>query len=94
MVVEVEAGRGFAGDWKECGVFSETAIAVPAQIYEWKAAAENRDRARAVQESNREKFLQSFAEGLAVLGYERDAAGNGTFKLGRWDEKWSYAGKG
>jgi predicted GNAT superfamily acetyltransferase len=71
----------------------ETVIAVPAQIYEWKAAAETRDRARAVQESNREKFLQSFAEGLAVLGYERDAAGNGTFKLGRWDEKWSYAGK-
>ena len=28
----------------------------------------------------------------AVLGLERDAAGNGRFLLGRWDENWSYAG--
>jgi hypothetical protein len=25
-----------------------------------------------------------------VLAYERDAAGNGNFLLGRWDEKWHY----
>ena len=26
-----------------------------------------------------------------MLGYERDAEGNGRFLLGHWDEKWSYA---
>ena len=31
---------------------------------------------------------------LRVLGYERDAEGNGKFLLGRWDEKWSYASEG
>ena len=71
----------------------ETAIGVPAQIYEWKAAAETREKAKQVQEHNREKFLRSFADGLAVLGYQRDSEGNGKFLLGRWDEKWSYAAK-
>jgi predicted GNAT superfamily acetyltransferase len=72
---------------------TEEVIEVPAQIYEWKAAAETRDRARDVQERNRDQFLRHFAEGFAVLGYERDADGNGKFLLGRWDEKWSYASK-
>jgi predicted GNAT superfamily acetyltransferase len=70
---------------------SQTAIEVPAQIYEWKAAAETRSKAQQVQERNRGQFLQAFGENLAVLGYERDANGNGKFLLGRWDEKWSYA---
>ena len=72
---------------------TKEAIDVPAQIYEWKAAAETRDRAGEVQERNRDQFLRHFAEGLAVLGYERDATGNGRFLLGRWDETWSYASK-
>jgi len=67
------------------------AIEVPAQIYDWKAAPETRDQARKVQERNREQFLRLFADGLSVLGYVRDAQGNGTFELGRWDERWSYA---
>jgi len=25
-----------------------------------------------------------------VLGYERDASGNGKFLLGEWDEGWRY----
>jgi len=66
-------------------------IAVPAQIYEWKASAETRPRAQKVQEQNREQFLRMFPEGLAVLGYERDSEGNGKFLLGQWDENWSYA---
>jgi predicted GNAT superfamily acetyltransferase len=70
---------------------AETDIDVPAEIYEWKAAAATRGKAQHVQERNREQFLRAFGEGLAVLGYERDAAGNGKFILGRWDEKWSYA---
>jgi predicted GNAT superfamily acetyltransferase len=70
-----------------------TRISVPAQIYEWKATPATRTHAKNVQDRNREQFLQAFAEGLAVLGYERDAEGNGTFLLGGWDESWSYAGK-
>lgn len=72
-------------------VAAELSISVPAQIYEWKAAPETRDRAKQVQERNREQFLEAFAKGLAVLEYDRDAAGDGKFVLGRWDEKWSYA---
>lgn len=69
----------------------ETTIEVPAQIYEWKAAPDTRQHAQQVQERNREQFLRAFGQGLAGLGYQRDAAGNGKFLLGRWDEKWSYA---
>lgn len=73
------------------GFRTEREITVPAQIYEWKAAPATRDKARNVQETNRSAFLSAFDDGLAVLGYDRDAAGNGKFLLGRWDEDWSYA---
>jgi predicted GNAT superfamily acetyltransferase len=66
-------------------------ISVPAQIYEWKASAETRERAREVQERNRKDFLQAFGDGLAVLGYERDSQGNGKFLLGHWNENWNYS---
>ena len=66
-------------------------VEVPAQIYAWKAGPDTRAQAAEVQGRNREKFLQAFREGLAVLGYERDAEGNGNFLLGRWNEQWSYA---
>jgi predicted GNAT superfamily acetyltransferase len=69
----------------------QEAIEVPAEIYAWKAAVETRVKAKQVQERNREQFLKAFDAGLAVLGYERDSAGNGKFVLGRWDETWSYA---
>jgi predicted GNAT superfamily acetyltransferase len=65
-------------------------IDVPAEIYEWKADVTTRPRALAVQESNRERFSRAFGEGLSVLGYERDARGNGRFLLGDWDEAWRY----
>ena len=65
-------------------------ISVPAQIYDWKAQPETRDRSRDVQNRNREQFVEAFSEGLAVLGYERDTQGNGKFLLGKWDEKWLY----
>jgi len=68
----------------------EKTIAVPAQVYQWKATAECRVRAKEIQEQNREQFVQAFSEGLAVLGYERDRQGNGKFLLAAWDEKWSY----
>ena len=72
----------------------ERTLAVPAEIYRWKASETDRGRAREVQSKNREEFLKAFADGLAALGYERDAAGNGKFLLGRWDEAYSYAGDG
>lgn len=65
-------------------------IAVPAQVYEWKASASTREQAHEVQEANRQLFLKSFAGGLSVLGYERDPSGNGKFLLGKWDEAWKY----
>src|SRR5262249_41509297 len=68
----------------------EEKIAVPAEIYAWKAEAATRGKAGEVQTRNRELFLRAFPQGLAVLGYERDGQGNGAFLLGLWDETWSY----
>jgi predicted GNAT superfamily acetyltransferase len=61
-------------------------ISVPAQIYQWKSNSETRSRAQDVQDRNRVQFQQAFADGLTVLNYERDAAGNGRFLLGRWED--------
>ena len=72
----------------------EATIDVPAQIYDWKTAAETRDKARQVQERNRDEFLRAFSNEFVVLGYERDPEGNGKFVLGEWDENWSYASEG
>ena len=66
-------------------------ISVPAQVYDWKASPETRNLALEVQNRNRAEFLETFARGLAVLGYERDRQGNGKFLLGNWEEKWSYS---
>ena len=67
-----------------------TTISVPAQIYDWKASSATRHHAKDVQDRNREQFVKAFADGLAVLGYEREQQGNGKFLLGRWEEKWMY----
>ncbi|HEY7404574.1 MAG TPA: GNAT family N-acetyltransferase [Candidatus Angelobacter sp.] len=71
----------------------EKRIEVPTQIYAWKASDADRPRAAEVQKRNREQFRAAFAQGLAVLSYERDVADNGAFLLGRWDENWSYGSK-
>lgn len=63
---------------------------VPAPIYEWKASPATREKAKEVQSRNRERFLAAFRKGSSALGYRRDAGGNGSFLLGRWDEDWSY----
>jgi len=65
----------------------EMTIAVPAEIYAWKSAPQHRHKAEQVQARNRELFLDAFSRGLAVLGYERDSIGNGTFLLGKWEER-------
>jgi predicted GNAT superfamily acetyltransferase len=61
----------------------EEVIQVPSTIYEWKATEIGRERALAVQLENRQKFQRAFSEGLAVLGFQRDADGNGIFELGQ-----------
>src|SRR5256712_10156758 len=63
---------------------------VPARVYEWKANAATRQRAKEIQDRNRSQFLAAFADGICVLGYERHPEGNGRFLLGKWDENWLY----
>ena len=63
---------------------------MPAEIYDWKASATTRDKAAAIQDNNRGELQEAFARGLAILGYERDSHGNGSFLLGVWDENWRY----
>lgn len=68
-------------------------IAVPAQVAQWKQDESQRDHARAVQSENRSALMAAFSEGLAVVGYERDAEGNGTFLLGPWPQNDASTGK-
>jgi predicted GNAT superfamily acetyltransferase len=65
-------------------------IDVTAEIYAWKATEAMRTQALAILMNNRERFTRAFAEGLSVLGYERDDRGNGRFLLTEWDEAWRY----
>jgi predicted GNAT superfamily acetyltransferase len=67
-----------------------TWVEVPAQIYEWKASPATRMRALEVQKRNQEQLVKAFADGLAVLGYERDRGGGGRFVLGKWREHLNY----
>jgi predicted GNAT superfamily acetyltransferase len=57
-------------------------ILVPALVYRWKSSEEDRPRALAIQMENRLKFQQAFANGFAIIGFERDAEGNGIYELG------------
>jgi predicted GNAT superfamily acetyltransferase len=65
-------------------------VKVPAAIYAWKASEQQRGQARQIQAKNAAALEDAFARGLAVLGYRRDAAGDGSFLLGRWDEPLGY----
>jgi predicted GNAT superfamily acetyltransferase len=61
-------------------------ITVPHAIYQWKQDAHQRDLARDLQTRNREALQSAFHRGLAVVGYDRDAQGNGSFLLSEWNE--------
>jgi predicted GNAT superfamily acetyltransferase len=61
-------------------------VTVPHTIYQWKQDASQRDLARDLQSRNREALQSAFQRGLAVIGYDRDARGNGSFLLGQWNE--------
>lgn len=60
----------------------EERIQVPASIYAWKASEAGREQALAVQLENRRKFQEAFSRELAVIGFIRDAEGNGVYELG------------
>jgi predicted GNAT superfamily acetyltransferase len=61
-------------------------VTVPQAIYQWKQNVEQRGLAQALQISIREALQSAFQRGLAVVGYERDADGNGCYLLGPWNE--------
>ncbi len=61
-------------------------VTVPHAIYQWKQDAQQRSLALTLQSNNREALESAFRRGLAVIGYERDAEGNGSFLLGQWKE--------
>lgn len=65
-------------------------VNVPAEIYKWKASADQREEARRVQANNAAALEDAFARGHSVLGYRRNEDGDGTFLLGKWDEALSY----
>jgi predicted GNAT superfamily acetyltransferase len=61
-------------------------VTVPQAIYQWKQNVEQRGLAQALQISIREALQSAFQRGLTVVGYERDADGNGCYLLGPWNE--------
>lgn len=69
----------------------EKTISIPAKIYEWKSDPAQRTRALQVLMLTREQFQNAFLDGLAVLGYERDAEGNGSFLLGYPQEQFDFS---
>lgn len=62
-------------------------VTVPHAIYQWKQDAQQRTLAQSIQTRNREALEAAFSRGLTVIGYERDAEGNGSFLLGIWNQE-------
>jgi predicted GNAT superfamily acetyltransferase len=77
------------GNSKKSGIVEET-IQVPHEIGEWKVSEEHFDRALAVQRENYQRFQAAFSRGLAVIGFRRDADGNGIFELGPFENEGVY----
>jgi predicted GNAT superfamily acetyltransferase len=69
-------------------------ILVPASIDRWKTSDASREKALDVQLENRRKFQEAFSRGLVVLGFSRDAEGNGIFELGPLTQMQSNHGSG
>jgi predicted GNAT superfamily acetyltransferase len=59
----------------------EETIMVPHQVGDWKSSEPGIHFAQAVQAENRKRFQAAFSRGLAVVGFRRDAEGNGIFEL-------------
>lgn len=58
-------------------------IVVPKEVSQWKASPTGVSRAMEVQAANRQRFLDAFGRGLAVVGFRVDQDGNGAFELAR-----------
>jgi len=90
LVAEWWLRSGRVQEMLACGKCQETAVVerveIPAEIYEWKAQPETRTRAAEVQGRTRDQLQRCFREGLSVVGYEKEANGNGRFLLGQWNE--------
>lgn len=69
---------------------TQESVRVPHQIYDWKKNPAERTQALRVQAENREALKKAFDKGLSAIGFGRDAEGNGTYQLGRWDEDLKY----
>ena len=65
-------------------------VNVPAEVYAWKASPPDRATARDLQSHNAAALESAFANGLAVLNYQRNPSGDGQFQLGHWDEPHVY----
>jgi predicted GNAT superfamily acetyltransferase len=67
---------------------AEKRITVLAEVYEWKSSDDwqVRQKLKDLQLSNREEFLKSFAADFAVLGFERNEKGDGSYLLGHGEE--------
>jgi predicted GNAT superfamily acetyltransferase len=65
-------------------------VKVPHEVYDWRANAEDHDKALAVQAANRDELQRAFRNRLEIVGFSRDEYGNGSFELGRWDENFNY----
>jgi predicted GNAT superfamily acetyltransferase len=75
--------RGALGeqDGKTCGDVVEKVL-VPREVYEWKRDAGRRKLAESLQTRNRIALEDAFERGLAVVGFERSAEGDGWYLLG------------
>jgi len=60
-------------------------VVVPHDVYRWKQDERQRTLAQQLQVANRDLLQSAFDRGLAVIGYERDAEGNGSYLLGSLD---------
>jgi len=61
-------------------------VEIPGEVYEWKGQESMRARAAEVQTRTRNLLQKFLAEGLTIIGYEREANGDGRFLLGQWNE--------
>ncbi len=65
-------------------------VNVPVDIADWKASEATRPKARDVQSQNAAALELAFERRLSVVGYERNAHGDGRFLLGKWAETFGY----
>lgn len=80
---------GEEGDETDEGAPIVRQVEVPGAIYEWKQNPLERDLAENLQTRVRTALQASFAEGLAVTGYERSPGGDGCFVLTQDRASWN-----